>query len=86
MPAIYTHTGVSRHAKGYFSNAFPCPCRSCELKQNAEAINFGRYAKENLPKTYRIWNQMKTDNQISGEESILNDQQKFYLEKELRER
>lgn len=55
------------------------------LQENAEAINFGRFAKEHLPKSYIIWNQMKEDGQAPGEDDILSEQQKFYLEKELKE-
>ena len=54
------------------------------LQSNAEAISFGRHAKENMPKAYRIQNQMEAERQTSDEESALKEQREFYLEKELK--
>ena len=53
-----------------FSNIIDCDRQKDDmkkwLKQNTEAINFGRYAKENLPKAYQFWKEEQAESKAEN--------------------
>lgn len=54
------------------------------LQENQQAVDFGRYAKEHMPKTYQIWLNSEDGRRSADSEAVLKQQRLKRLEEELR--